>query len=95
MLIACALGHLDHNPHVDNLVKLPPWLYAFAVVFFGAPVVALLLLQGRHGAAFLIVLSVIYAALLGRSLLWRRLGQPPMPADRRKPRDKGTRSSAD
>jgi hypothetical protein len=61
---------------------LPLWLYMCAVLIFPAPGVALLLLRGQHAAAFLIVVGNFYAAGLGRSLLWRRLGQPPIPAAR-------------
>jgi hypothetical protein len=64
---------------VDNLLKLPLWLYVTAVVFFPAFGIVFLLSDGHWSAAFLTLAGIAYAIGLGRVLLWRQLGRPAVP----------------
>jgi hypothetical protein len=64
---------------MDSTLRLSPWLFGFAVIFFPAPGITLLLLDGSYSSAFLMVVGLAYAAGLGRALLWRRLGRPALP----------------
>lgn len=68
------------NSLMDSTLKLPVGLYVGAVLFFPTPGVLLLLLKGHYSAAFLIAIGMVYAVGLGRTLLWRRLGRPAVPA---------------
>ncbi|MDG4827257.1 hypothetical protein O7635_35880 [Asanoa sp. WMMD1127] len=61
------------------LEELPLLIPVLGVSVFGLPVIAWLVLQGRYAMAFLAVTSILYGVLLGRSLLWRRLGKPAIP----------------
>jgi hypothetical protein len=58
---------------------MPLPIFVAALIVFPTPGVALLILDGSYSSAFLIVLGMSYAAGLGRTLLWRRLGRPALP----------------
>jgi hypothetical protein len=77
-----------NNSFVDNTHKLPVGLYVGACLFFPAPGVVLLFLDGHHSAAFLIAVGMAYATGLGRTLMWRRLGRPVVPPGGRQARDR-------
>ena len=85
--VRAPLSPLADNHRVDNTLKLPLALFVTAVVLFPAPGVALLLMDGHWGSAFLVMVGMAYAIGLGRVLLWRRLGRPAVPARQGQSRD--------
>ncbi len=67
------------NRPVRSMLQLPIWVYYSGVLLFtGLPVVAFLLL-GSHSLVMLTLAGNLYAAGLGRKLLWERLGRPEIP----------------
>ncbi len=63
-----------------STLRIPLVFYLAAVVLFPLPGLILLFAEGHWGAAILTIFGILYAIGLGRTLLWRRLGKPRLPA---------------
>ncbi|MFX0594738.1 hypothetical protein [Melissospora conviva] len=67
------------NQVVRPWFDLPVWMFWCALVLStGLPVIALLM-EGKYSFAALAIAGNLYAAGLGRRILWERLGRPPAP----------------
>ena len=64
---------------MDNTLRLPLAMYVTSLILFPAFGLIFLVMDGHWSAAFLTVMGYAYAIGLGRVLLWRRLGRPPVP----------------